>query len=56
MAFVTQDVVIFDDTLRNNLTYGLDNVTDEQLQEAIEAASLTDMIAELPEGVETRTG
>ena len=45
MAFVTQDVVIFDDTLRNNLTYGLDNVTDEQLQEAIEAASLTDMIA-----------
>ena len=56
MAFVTQDVVIFDDTLRNNLTYGLDNVTDEQLQEAIEAASLTDMIAELPEGLETRTG
>lgn len=56
MAFVTQDVVIFDDTLRNNLTYGLDNVTDEQLKEAIEAASLTDMIAELPEGLETRTG
>lgn len=56
MAFVTQDVVIFDDTLRNNLTYGLDNVTDEQIREAIEAASLTDMIAELPEGLETRTG
>ncbi len=56
IALVSQDVVIFDDTLRNNLTYGLDNVTDEQLQEAIEAASLTDMIAELPEGLETRTG
>ncbi len=56
LAFVTQDVVIFDDTLRNNLTYGLENVTDEQIQEALEAASLTEMVAELPEGLETRTG
>ena len=37
IAFVTQDVVIFDDTLRNNLTYGLENVTDEQIREALEA-------------------
>ena len=56
LAFVTQDVVIFDDTLRNNLTYGLENVTDVQIQEALEAASLTEMVAELPEGLETRTG
>lgn len=56
LAFVTQDVVIFDDTLRNNLTYGLEDVTDEQIQEALEAASLTEMVAELPEGLETRTG
>lgn len=45
IAFVTQDVVIFDDTLRNNLTYGLENVTDEQIREALEAASLTEMVA-----------
>ena len=56
LAFVTQDVVIFDDTLRNNLTYGLEDVTDEQIQEALEAASLTEMVAELPEGLATRTG
>ena len=56
IAFVTQDVVIFDDTLRNNLTYGLENVTDEQIQEALEAASLTDLVAELPDGLDTRTG
>lgn len=56
LAFVTQDVVIFDDTLRNNLTYGLEDVTDEQIREALEAASLTEMVAELPEGLETRTG
>ena len=56
IAFVTQDVVIFDDTLRNNLTYGLENVTDEQIREALEAASLTEMVAELPDGLDTRTG
>ena len=56
IAFVTQDVVIFDDTLRNNLTYGLENVTDEQIREALEATSLTEMVAELPDGLDTRTG
>ena len=56
MAFVTQDVVLFDSTLRDNLKYGLDNVTDCGIGKALEVASLTELVQELPEGLETRVG
>lgn len=56
MAFVTQDVVLFDSTLRDNLTYGLDNVTERDVGKALEVASLTELVQELPEGLETRVG
>ena len=56
MAFVTQDVVLFDSTLKDNLTYGLGNVTECDLQKALEVASLTELVQALPEGLETRVG
>ena len=56
MAFVTQDVVLFDSTLRDNLIYGLDNVTERDIGKALEVASLTELVQELPEGLETRVG
>ena len=56
MAFVTQDVVLFDSTLKDNLTYGLGNVTECDIQKALEVASLTELVQALPEGVETRVG
>lgn len=56
MAFVTQDVVLFDGTLRDNLTYGLDNITERNIGKALEVASLTELVQELPEGLETRVG
>lgn len=56
MAFVTQDVVLFDSTLRDNLTYGFDNVTERDIGKALEVASLTELVQELPEGLETRVG
>lgn len=56
MAFVTQDVVLFDSTLRDNLTYGLDKVTERDIGKALEVASLTELVQELPEGLETRVG
>lgn len=56
MAFVTQDVVLFDSTLKDNLTYGLGNVTECDIQKALEVASLTGLVQALPEGLETRVG
>lgn len=56
MAFVTQDVVLFDDTIRNNITYGLEQVDNEKLEQAIHAAALDEFIAGLPQGLDTRVG
>ena len=56
MAFVAQDVVLFDSTLKDNLTYGLGNVTECDIQKALEVASLTELVQALPEGLETRVG
>lgn len=56
MAFVTQDVVLFDSTLKDNLTYGLGNVTECDIQKALEVASLAELVQALPEGLETRVG
>lgn len=56
MAFVTQDGVLFDSTLKDNLTYGLGNVTECDIQKALEVASLTELVQALPEGLETRVG
>lgn len=56
MAFVTQDVVLFDSTLKYNLTYGLGNVAECDIQKALEVASLTELVQALPEGLETRVG
>ena len=56
MAFVTQDVVLFDSTLKYNLTYGLGNVAECDIQKALEVSSLTELVQALPEGLETRVG
>ena len=56
IAIVSQDVVLFDDTVRNNIAYGLPDKTDEEIRAALEAAALSDFVASLPEGLDTRVG
>ncbi|WP_296944532.1 lipid A export permease/ATP-binding protein MsbA [uncultured Massilia sp.] len=59
LALVSQNVVLFDDTLRANIAYGVDgvDVVDEaRLQAAVRAAHLDDVVARLPEGVDTNIG
>lgn len=56
IAFVTQDIVLFDDTIRANLAYGLKAVTDEQIYAALDAAALGDFVRQLPEGLDTPVG
>lgn len=54
LAVVPQNSVLFSGTIRDNITYGLPGITDAQLAAAVEAANLTEMIAAMPEGLETR--
>ena len=56
MAIVSQEVAIFSDTLRDNISYGTPGATDEQVTEAAKLAAAHEFIMELPEGYNTRVG
>ena len=42
--------------IRDNITYGCENVSEEELQKVIKAANLSDLIASLPKGLDTMVG
>lgn len=54
MSIVLQDTVLFADTVRHNIKYASDTVTDEQMYKAIEISHCDRMIETLPEGIDTR--
>lgn len=54
IAVVPQNSILFSGTIRENITYGLDNVSEEELMDAIRASNLTEMVEQLPEGLDTR--
>ncbi|MDQ1829516.1 lipid A export permease/ATP-binding protein MsbA [Massilia scottii] len=56
LAMVSQNVVLFDDTLGANIAYGAERVDLARLAAAIRAAHLDDVVAALPEGVNTPIG
>ncbi len=53
IAIVLQDTVLFSNTVRNNLKYGNDSATEEQLTAAVEMSQCRDMIGLLPQGYDT---
>ena len=54
LATVPQNSVLFTGTIRENITYGLKDCSEERLQQALDAACLTDFINSLPDGVDTK--
>lgn len=52
-SFVFQDVVLFDDTVRNNLKFGNPDASDEEMIEVAKKARCHDFIMKLPEGYDT---
>ncbi|MFD2366652.1 lipid A export permease/ATP-binding protein MsbA [Pseudoduganella sp. GCM10020061] len=56
LAMVSQNVVLFDDTLAANIAYGAERIDEARLRGAIEAAHLSDVVANLPDGVATHIG
>ena len=53
---VTQETVLFNDTVRNNIAYGQPDVPLERVQEAARMALAHDFILRMPEGYDTRIG
>lgn len=56
LSVVPQTTILFSGTIRENITYGCENVTDRELEEAVKAANLTEMAAALPQGLDTPVG
>jgi subfamily B ATP-binding cassette protein MsbA len=57
ISLVSQDIVLFNDTIENNLAYGqLRRCSRSDILEAAEAAHVTDFVRELPDGFETIVG
>jgi subfamily B ATP-binding cassette protein MsbA len=56
MALVTQQTILFNDTVRNNIAYGRDDCPEEKIIEAARSAYALDFIQELPQGFETVIG
>jgi ATP-binding cassette, subfamily B, bacterial MsbA len=56
IALVTQDPVLFDDTIRANIAYGAKPLDEDQVIHAAMAAAAHDFIMSLPKGYDTRVG
>jgi subfamily B ATP-binding cassette protein MsbA len=56
IALVTQDPVLFDDTIRANIAYGTKPLDENQVVAAAKAAAAHDFIMSLPKGYNTRVG
>ena len=56
IALVTQNVTLFNDTIANNISFGMTNVSKEKIEDAAKIANAHDFILQLPKGYETNIG
>lgn len=55
-SVVTQDAALFDESLRDNILLGRENVSDAQLKGVLDAAHVTDFLPSLPDGLDSPAG
>jgi ATP-binding cassette, subfamily B, bacterial MsbA len=56
IGMVSQDVVLFDDSIRNNIAFGREDATDEDIVRAARLAHAHDFVERLPQGYQTIVG
>jgi len=56
IGLVTQEVILFNDTVRNNIAYGLKTIADAEIRKAAAAANALEFIEALPRGFDTVVG
>lgn len=56
LAVVPQETILFSGTVRQNITYGSADVTEEELWQVLKAANLDEVVKNLPQGLDTNLG
>ncbi|MFK2819991.1 ABC transporter ATP-binding protein [Flavobacteriaceae sp. LMIT009] len=56
IGLVTQDSILFNDSVRNNIRLGDENASDEEIIEALKIANAWEFVKELPNGIENNIG
>ncbi|MEQ3664986.1 MULTISPECIES: ABC transporter ATP-binding protein [unclassified Olleya] len=56
MGLVTQDSILFNDTIKNNILIGKPDATEDQIIDALKIANAWEFVSELPKGIETNVG
>ena len=56
ISMVSQDVILFDDTVKNNIAYAKENATSEEIKKACAYAAADEFIEKLPNGYDTLIG
>ncbi|WP_299107281.1 ABC transporter ATP-binding protein [uncultured Winogradskyella sp.] len=56
MGLVTQDSILFNDSIKNNLLLGKEDATDEEIIEALNIANAWEFVKDLPNGIDTNIG
>jgi len=56
MGIVTQETFLFDDSVKANIAYGVENISDDKIKDAAIAANAHEFIKDLPEGYNTIIG
>lgn len=54
IAVVPQTSILFSGTIRDNITYGIENISDKELDKVLAASNLKELIDSLPDGLETK--
>lgn len=56
MGLVTQDSILFNDTIKANISLGKPDATDDEIIEALKIANAYEFVKDLPEGINTNVG
>ena len=56
MGLVTQDSILFNDSIKNNILLGKEDATDAEVIKALEIANAWDFVKDLPKGIDTNIG
>lgn len=56
MGLVTQDSILFNDSVKNNILLGKENASDEEVIEALKIANAWEFVKDLPNGIDTNIG
>ncbi|MCA0132211.1 ABC transporter ATP-binding protein [Winogradskyella alexanderae] len=56
MGLVTQDSILFNDSIKNNVLLGKENATDDEIIDALKIANAWEFVRDLPNGIDTNIG